>query len=91
MPQNEILIMNNDSDAIISKRIKNRTLAIRFGAKVEQAKDGRFNYFSHPDNCAFGSSLQQSEGDFETRSMAWEMAGAVIEAKFINTRPVSWL
>lgn len=71
--------------------LKNRTIAIRFGAAVEQAGDGKFNYFTHPNNCAFGCPLPQAKGEFMSRSQAWEMCGAVIEAKHTDPRPVTWL
>lgn len=73
------------------RHCKNRTIAIRFGAKVERAEDGKFNFFTHPNNCAFGAPLPQPKGEFETRQLAWEMCGAVIDAKLVGARPVTWL
>lgn len=74
----------------VQHKLKNRTIAIRYGAAVERAEDGKFNFFTHPHNCAFGAPLPQSQGDFETRDMAWEMCGAVIDARG-SGRSVTWL
>lgn len=73
------------------QNIQNRTTGIRFGAVVEQAVDGRFNFFTHPNNCAVGCPIPQSVGEYQTRKQAWDMCGAVIEAKHLEPRAVTWL
>lgn len=41
------------------------------GAKVERAGDGRYNFFTHPGNCAFAAALPQAVGDHANRKDAW--------------------
>lgn len=56
-------------------RKKLRAAAKKFGAVVEKACDGKFNYFTHPNNCAFGAPLPQSTGDFKSKKSAFLAAG----------------
>lgn len=46
--------------------------AKRFGAKVEKAEDGKFNFFTHPNNVAFAAALRQPYGEFKTETEAWK-------------------